>query len=132
MRKPFPRRVRGQAAVETALVIGIVVMLAVGVFNALFDIYYYYALEVAATAGAHAAAIEGGGKEPEVGNAIRYSLQGSWVTLPFSYTVTPEHASVNEEITVVVEYQAPLRLLFWELRLPPHYKSRLSEKDWDW
>ncbi len=124
------RKTKGQALVETALVIFIAVTVALAAVNGLWVLHAVAAVGDAAEVGAQTAALHGGAT-PEVGQAIQSSLDGDWIRVPISYTVSPEQARLGDLIQVRVQATEPMRFIFWPLQL--HAQAiRSSEKDWGW
>jgi len=122
---------RGQALVEFAAVIGVLIMLLYGITTTALALYNYSATATAAQAGAREAAIQGG-NAPQVNQAIHDAFLGLMVTGAYTYSVTPAEAHVLDPITVRVTYLVPVRVVFWEFLLPEVTAVRNSEIDADW
>lgn len=125
------RAVRGQTLIEFALVIGIIAILAIGIAEGYFVFRAYTSASDAAEVGAETAAIFGG-DVPEIQTAIESSLRGDFVTLPFTYTVTPAQARVGDPIVVRVRLTEPLRFIFGSIQLKAAQALRYSERDFGW
>ncbi len=134
------RRIRGQALIEFALVIAVVVLLMLGILHGGIVFRAYAHLGDAAEKGAQAAAVFGG-DAPEVGEAIENSLRENFIYLPYSYTVIlpearpgdpPGRARVGDPVIVRVAYTEPLRFVFLDVMLKPQQALRFVERDYGW
>lgn len=131
MRRMLGKRIHGQTLIEFALVIGLVALFAFAIIEGYVVFRAYTSAGDAAEVGAETAAIFGG-DAPQVQTAIENSLRGDFVTLPFTYTVTPAQARIGEPIVVRVRLTEPLRFIFGPLQIKTAQALRYSERDYGW
>jgi hypothetical protein len=126
-------KVKGQALVEWALTIALVVVLVIGGLQLLYSLYVVRQVRGAAEDAVNVAAVYGGDTEEFQaqlpGILATYRLDPTLATV----SVDPPHGSYLEPLTVRVEYRATVRVYgLFDLHIPAQEARALSQKDWDW
>ncbi len=124
------KKERGQALVETALVIGVVVLLVIGGIQLLQAFYTIRNVRAAAEDAVDLAAVYGGDTEEFRGQlpAIleTYRLDPTLATVE----VEPLQAGYLEVLTVTIMYPQVIRVYgLFELVIPPQEARALSQRD---
>lgn len=125
------KKEKGQALVETALVIALVVVLVVGGAQLLYGLYLTRSVRAAAEDAANAAAVYGG-DTPEFREALpgilsTYRLDPALAAV----TVDPPQAGFLEPLTARVEYAAVVKVYgLFDMTIPAQEARALSQKDW--
>ncbi|MEM3554634.1 MAG: TadE/TadG family type IV pilus assembly protein [Candidatus Micrarchaeaceae archaeon] len=125
-------KTRGQALVETALVIGLVVLLVVGGMQLLYALYTVRNVRAAAEDAVSTAAVYGGDTE-EFRERLQDILQ-TYRLVPTRTTVIvdPPQGRFLEPLIVRVEYSETVRVYgLFSIVIPPQEARALSQKDFD-
>lgn len=127
------RKTKGQALVEWALTIALVVVLVIGGTQLLYGLYVTRQVRAVAEDAVNVAAVYGGDtaefQAQLPGILATYRLDPSLATV----SVDPPHGSYLEPLTVRVEYRATLRVYgLFDLPIPTQEARALSQKDWNW
>jgi len=122
------RKARGQALIEFAMVIGVVLVLAIGALQGLYAFYVTRQVRAAVEEIADMAAVFGGDTE-EVrtqipGILMRHRLDPDLTEI----TITPAPVPYLETIAVSGTYHVSIRFYgLFNLPIPPQHVQRLSE-----
>lgn len=124
------RKERGQALVETALVIGVVVLLVVGGIQLLQAFYVIRSVRAAAEDAVDLAAVYGGDTEEfreEVSAILEtHRLDPTLATVE----VEPSRTDYLEVLTVRIRYPQVIRLYgLFDLVIPPQEARALSQRE---
>lgn len=125
-------KTRGQALVETALVIGLVVLLIIGGIQFLYAFYTVRNVRAAAEEAVNTAAVYGG-DTAEFQKHLPDILQ-TYHLVPTRTTVIvdPPQGRFLEPLTVTVVYSETVRIYgLFALPIPPQKARALSQKDAD-
>lgn len=127
------RKARGQALVETALVIGLIVLLVIGGAQLLYGLYLTRNVRAAAEDAVSTAAVYGGDTE-EFRERLQDILQTyRLVPTRTCVTVDPPQGRFLEPLTVRVEYSATVRVYgLFDIAIPPQEARALSQRDREW
>ncbi len=122
------RKERGQAVVEFALVIGIVVILAIGAIQALHAFYLTRQARSAAEEIADIAAVHGGDTEyvrQEIPAILRHHQLDPDLA---RVEIVPAAATYLDPLTITLEYDVSVRFYgLFDLPIPGQQVRRLSE-----
>jgi len=126
------KKAKGQALLETALVLGLLVLLIVGGLQLLQALYTVRNIRAAAEDAVNVAAVCGGDTEefreqvPAILRTYRLNPDRTVVV------VTPPQGGFLEPLTVTVAYSETIRVYgLFDLSLPPQKARALSQKDLD-
>lgn len=121
-------KTRGQTMIEFAVVIGVVVVLAVGAFQTLYTYYITRQLRAAAEEIADLAAVLGADPEA-IANQVPAILQQHRLDETLAeWQVEPAQAAYLQPITVTLRYNLAVRLYgLFDLPIPPQQVRRLCE-----
>lgn len=127
------RKTKGQALVEWALTIALVVVLIIGGIQLLYGLYVTRQVRAVAEDAVNTAAVYGGDtaefQAQLPGILATYRLDPTLTTV----SVDPPHGSYLEPLTVRVEYRATIRVYgLFDLPIPVQEARALSQKDWAW
>ena len=127
------RKATGQALVEWALTISLVVVLVIGSVQILYGLYVTRQVRAAAEDAVNVAAVYGGAttafQEQLPAILATHRLDPALV----SVQVNPPQGSYLEPLTVRVEYRVTIRVYgLFDLASPVQEARALSQKDWDW
>jgi|GEM_PF-1945674 len=127
------QKANGQALVEWALTIGVIVLLLIGGLQFLYGVYLTQQVRAAAADAVNVAVVYGGdtAEFQEQLSAIlaTYRLDPALAVVQ----VNPTHGSYLEPLTVRVEYPVTVRVYgFFDLPIAAQEARALSQKDWDW
>ena len=127
------RKANGQALVEWALTIGLVVVLLIGGLQFLYSVYLTQQVRAAAADAVNVAAVYGGDtaefQQQLPAILATYRLDPALAVVQ----VSPPHGSYLEPLTVRVEYQVTVRVYgLFDLPIKAQEARALSQKDWDW
>ena len=119
---------RGQSLIEFAVVIGVVVILAIGAIQSLYAFYLTRQVRAAAEEIADLAAVHGGDSDP-VRQAIPGILRHHGLDQELADVgVEPTLAHYLDPITVTLTYEVSVRFYgLFDLPIPPQQVQRLSE-----
>ncbi len=127
------KKAAGQALVEWALTIALVVVLVIGGTQMLYSLYVVRAARAAAEDAVNVAAVYGGdtaefqGQLP--GILATHQLDAALATV----VVDPPQGSYLEPLTVRLEYRVTVRVYgLFDLPIPAQEARALSQKDWSW
>jgi Flp pilus assembly protein TadG len=127
------RRVRGQAMVEWAITISLLVIIVIGGVQLLQGVYLTRNVRAAAEDAVELAAVHGGDTEdfraqlPDV--LATYRLDPDAATV----VVSPTQGSYLQPITVRVDYRVTIRVYgVFDMAIPSQEARALSQKDWGW
>jgi len=125
------RKARGQALVEWALVLALVVVLVIGGAQLLYGLYLTRNVRAAAEDAVNAAAVCGG-DTPEFRQALPEILETYRLDPALAVvTVEPPQGSYLEPLTVRVEYPVVVKVYgLFDLAIPAQEARALSQKDW--
>ena len=127
------RKAKGQALVEWALTISLVVVVIIGVVQVLYSMYVTRQVRAAAEDAVNVAAVYGGDT-----TAFQEQLPAILATHRLapalvSVQVNPPQGSYLEPLTVRVEYRVTIRVYgLFDMAIPVQEARALSQKDWDW
>lgn len=127
------QKANGQALVEWALTIGLVVVLLIGGMQFLYGVYLTRQVRAVAEDAVNVAAVYGGDtaelQEQLPAILATYRLDPALAVVQ----VSPSHGSYLEPLTVRVEYPVTVRAYgLFEVPIPAQEARALSQKDWDW
>ena len=127
------RKAHGQALVEWALTIGLVVVLLIGGVQFLYSVYLTRQVRAVAEDAVNVAAVYGGDtaefQEQLPAILATYRLDPALTVVQ----VSPPHGSYLEPLTVRVEYPVTVRAYgLFDLPISAQEARALSQKDWDW
>lgn len=127
------RKVKGQALVEWALTLPLMVVLVIGSVQFLYGLYVTRQVRAATEDAVNLAAVYGGDtiefQEQLPAILATYRLDPALVTVQ----VTPPQGSYLEPLTVRVEYRAIIRVCgLFQMIIPTQEARALSQKDWNW
>jgi hypothetical protein len=123
----------GQALVEWALTIALVVVLIIGGTQLLYTLYVVRAARAAAEDAVNVAAVYGGDTEEFQaqlpGILATHQLDPALATV----SVDPPQGSYLQPLIVRVEYRLTVRVYgLFDLPIPAQEARALSQKDWEW
>ena len=127
------RKAKGQALVEWALTISLVVVLVIGSVQILYGLYVTRQVRAAAEDAVNVAAVYGGDtiafQEQLPAILATHRLAPALV----SVQVNPPQGSYLEPLTVRVEYRVTIQVYgLFDMAIPVQEARALSQKDWDW
>ena len=127
------RKAKGQALVEWALSLSLVVVVIIGVVQVLYSMYVTRQVRAAAEDAVNVAAVYGGDtiafQEQLPAILATYRLDPALVVVQ----VNPPQGSYLEPLTVRVEYQVTIRAYgLFDLPIAAQEARALSQKDWNW
>lgn len=122
------RKARGQALIEFAMVIGVVIVLAVGAIQGLYAFYLTRQVRAAVEEVADVAAVFGGDtsdvRAQIPGILARHRLDPNLAEI----TITPAPVPYLGEVAVSCTYHVSVRFYgLFDLPIPPQQVQRLSE-----
>ncbi len=127
------RKAKGQALVEWALSLSLVVVFVIGSVQALYGLYVMRQVRAVAEDAVNVAAVYGGDttefQEQLPAILATHRLDPALATVQ----VNPPQGSYLEPLTARVEYRVTVRLYgLFDMAIPAQEARALSQKDWDW
>jgi len=124
---------RGQALVELALILGLLVILVIGGLQMLQAFYVVRNVRAAAEDAVTLASIHGGDTaafREQIGDILStYRLDAEIADIQ----VNPPQGSYLRPLTVRIEYAATIHVYgLFDIDIPPQQARALSQKDWEW